>query len=173
MTIFRHHPIARRQVLAGGIAGFATAIFVTPLMAAQAATLLIDGDIAAAGGTMQLTDTALSALPQIAFATSTIWTTGEIRFSGPALAAVLQAGGAGTGDLMLHATNDYNVKMPRDMIEAEAPIIATRIGGQPISLRDKGPFWVVFPYDTQARFRSDLALMVSVWQLIEISVLQK
>ncbi len=173
MTILRHHPITRRQVLAGGIAGFCTAIFMTPLMAAQEATLLIDGDIAAAGGTMQLTDTALSALPQIEFATSTVWTTGEVRFSGPSLASVLQAAGAGPGDLMLHATNDYTVTMPRDMIEAEAPIIATRIAGQPISLRDKGPFWVVFPYDTQARFRSDLALMVSVWQLIKITVLQK
>ncbi len=173
MTIFRHLPITRRQVLAGGFAGFGMAVFNTPLMAAQEATLLVSGDIAAAGGTMQLTDTALSALPQIEFTTSTIWTTGEMRFSGPSLASVLQAAGAGPGDLMLHAANDYNVTMPRDMIEAEAPIIATRIDGQPFDLRDKGPFWIVFPYDAQARFRSDLALMVSVWQLIEISVLQK
>ncbi len=173
MTIFRNLSITRRQALAGGFAGFGMAAFNTPLMAEQEATLLVDGDITAAGGALQLTDTALSALPQIEFATSTIWTTGEIRFSGPSLASVLQAVGAGPGDLMLYATNDYNVTMPRDMIEAEAPIIATRIAGQPISLRDKGPFWIVFPYDAHPRFQSDLALMVSVWQLIKISVLQK
>jgi hypothetical protein len=151
--------------LAGTAAGLA--MMSLPLRA-ETILLTVSGDVE--GGAYTFDDEALLALPQIEFETETIWTEGLQRFSGPSLASVLEAAGAGAGDLTLRAINDYTVAMPRAVVEAEAPIVANRIGGMPFSRRDKGPLWIVFPYDADARFRSESVYAYSVWQLTDISV---
>ena len=61
--------------------------------------------------------------------------------------------------------------LPISLISADAPIIATRINGKPFTIKEKGPLWVVFPYDRGPEFRTETNYAVSVWQLTEISVL--
>jgi hypothetical protein len=135
---------------------------------AQDILLTIDGNIE--GDARGFSDADLQALPQVEFETSTIWTEGTQRFSGPTVASLLEAVGAGEGNLTLMAINDYIVEMPRDVVEASAPIIATRIDGEPFSRRDKGPLWLVFPYDSDARFRAESLYAYSVWQLVGITI---
>lgn len=151
--------------LAGATAGLAMVSL--PL---RAETILLTVSGAVEGGMQTYDDAALLALPQIEFETETIWTEGVQRFSGPSLADVLEAAGAGPGDLTLRAINDYTVAMPRAVVEAGAPIVANRIGGEPFSRRDKGPLWIVFPYDADPRFRSESVYAYSVWQLTDITV---
>ncbi|MDX5414196.1 MAG: oxidoreductase [Rhodobacterales bacterium] len=118
------------------------------------------------------TDADLMALPQISFTTSTIWTNAEAEFSGPSLAAVLAAAGAGDGDLRMTAVNDYKVDMPRGRVEDSAPIVANRIDGAPFGIRDKGPLWLVFPFDSDARFQTEEVYSFSIWQLTQIQILK-
>jgi hypothetical protein len=133
--------------------------------------LTLDGDIQGQHlVTLQSSD--LSALPQISFKTKTPWTEGVARFSGPALSTVLEKFGAGSGTLRLTAVNNYKIDMARDMVLSGAPIIATELNGKPFSRRDKGPLWIVFPYDSKPEYRSELIYAVSVWQLIQITVLK-
>lgn len=117
-------------------------------------------------------DAALSALPQVSFDTSTIWTEGVLRFSGPTLHDVLAAAGLGPdwSALRLHALNDYSVTMERSFLENKAPIVANRIGGEPFSIRQRGPFWLIFPYDSYARYRTEIVYSLSIWQLHRIEV---
>lgn len=152
------------------LAAAAACVGLTRRAAASEPLLVLDGDIRG-GAVVNLDDHDLSALPQTEFDTSTQWTTGLRRFSGPLLAHLLDHHGAGPGDLRLAAINAYSMTINRNLITSEAPIIANRIDGQPFSRRDKGPFWVVFPYDRATGYRSEQVFSASVWQLSQITVL--
>ncbi|MGX0974953.1 hypothetical protein ACSSVY_000651 [Roseovarius sp. MBR-51] len=124
------------------------------------------------GQTTTFTEADLLALPQQSFETTTIWTdTTPKSFSGPALMAVLEAAGSAPGTLRIHAINDYNVTFPEERLEDTVPILANRIDGAPFSLREKGPLWLVFPYDIDTRFQSEEYFTLSVWQLKQIDIL--
>lgn len=164
----------RRDVLRIGMVG-ALALGCTGLLPdrahAQAILLTIDGNITAKDAGLSFDDAALMALPQQTFTTTTAWTEGPMEFSGPALSDVLAVAGAGGGDLRLLAANDYAVTLPRDLVEPAAPIIATRIGGKPFGLREKGPLWLVFPYDSDPKYRREDVFASSIWQLVRLTVL--
>lgn len=114
---------------------------------------------------------ALDALPQQSFSTTTLWTQGVVTFSGPALHDVLAAAGAGASVAFeAHALNSYSVSFARGAIEGGVPIIATRRDGKTFGPRDLGPLWVVFPYDSEVRFRSETVYAHSIWQLTRITV---
>ncbi len=112
----------------------------------------------------------LDELPQAEFTTSTIWTEGIDTFSGPALKDLIDFVGGGSGDVIANALNDYSITVPRTSIEDTAPILATRINGNTFSVREKGPLWLVFPYDESERYRSELMYAMSVWQLARLTV---
>ncbi|MFP4328109.1 MAG: oxidoreductase, partial [Paracoccaceae bacterium] len=144
------------------------ALTAAPALAETTLTITVPGDPAREA---VMDEGALLSLPQERFVTSTIWTSGEREFSGPSLAAVLEAVDAPDGTLRLVAANDYSMEMPRAAVEPAAPIVALRIDGAPFSRRDKGPLWLVFPYDSEDRYRSETVYAYSVWQLTGIDVL--
>lgn len=112
----------------------------------------------------------LDSLPQESFATSTIWTEGTLTFSGPPLAAVLDAAGATGTRIVARAVNDYAVEIPLAEIDARYPILATRINGETFSVRDKGPIWIVYPYDAAPAWRTEVNFGRSVWQLAVLTL---
>ncbi|MFD0857538.1 molybdopterin-dependent oxidoreductase [Roseovarius aquimarinus] len=125
------------------------------------------------GTTTTFTEEELAALPQQSFETTTVWTEGETSFSGPSLSDVLDAAGVAeaASGLRVYAINDYNVLFPAENIEEDAPILARRINGEPFSVRDKGPLWLIFPFDLDTRYQSEDIFALSVWQLTQIDVL--
>lgn len=125
------------------------------------------------GQSVTFTDAELMALPQESFETETIWTEGVVEFSGPSLKTVLEHAEMMLGDVELYAINDYNVVLPTHKIEEGAPIIANRINGAPFSVRDKGPLWVVFPYDDESQYNTEEYFALSVWQLNRLNVLSE
>jgi hypothetical protein len=114
----------------------------------------------------------LDAMPQESFVTGTLWTEGETRFSGVPLAVLLDQ--AGIGDdatrIALVALNDYKVEIPLDEIEDTRPIVATRMDGKVMAVRDKGPYWLVYPYDEDTRYRTEAIYARSIWQLGQLRV---
>lgn len=112
----------------------------------------------------------LEAFRQIEFETSTIWSEGVRSFSGPSLREVLIAAGITGGDINLTAENQYRTTMPWFVMNEDFPIIATRIDGETFSLREKGPLWIVFPYDADEKYRTEVMYAHSIWQLVEIGV---
>ena len=119
---------------------------------------------------IRLTDADLLALPQISFTTSTPWTETALTFSGPTLSSVLQYYNITDGQLNLVAVNRYEIEVPWDYVEKSSPIIANRINGEAFTVREKGPLWVVFPFDSDERYTSFLVHSMSVWQLIRIEI---
>jgi hypothetical protein len=137
---------------------------------ASTTLLTVSGNVAGQSP-YTFTDQDLSALEQVEFTTTTLWTAGLKKFSGPSLKTLLAAVGAGPGALKLQAANDYHAILSQDMIEYNAPIIANRINDRPFGVREKGPLWLMFPYDSRIDYRSEDVYAVSVWQLQHIDVL--
>lgn len=118
--------------------------------------------------TLELGD--LDAMPQQSFTTSTIWTDGQVTFSGVPLKALLDSLDTTGSTVEMVALNDYKVSMPIAELEDTAPIIATRMDGKPMSVRDKGPYWVVFPYDEDPKYQTETIYSLSIWQLNRLKV---
>lgn len=121
-------------------------------------------------GLAELSIDALDALEQVEFATTTIWTDGETTFSGVSLKSLLAHIDAAGETVEMVALNDYAVSMPVSELEDNAPIIATRMNGEVMSVRDKGPYWVVFPYDSHIKYQSEKVYSRSIWQLNRLKV---
>ncbi len=112
----------------------------------------------------------LDAFRQVAFSTTTIWTDGEVRFSGVPVSVILDETEAEGRTLRLTALNDYVVEMPVAELEADAPIVATRMDGETMPIRGKGPFWVIYPFDENPAYNSEVNYSRSVWQLVQIAM---
>ncbi|MGC5198358.1 hypothetical protein [Aphanothece microscopica] len=136
--------------------------------------LRVEGQVSRtnAEGAMVFDLAMLDALPQEAFTTTTIWTDGALAFSGPSLAVVLEAAGASGTRLVARAVNDYSVEIPLAEIDGRYPILATRINGQTFGVRDKGPIWIVYPYDAGAAWRTEVNFGRSVWQLAVLTLVE-
>ncbi|MCF2904667.1 oxidoreductase [Octadecabacter sp. CECT 8868] len=113
----------------------------------------------------------LDAFDQVEFTTTTIWTDGDTHFSGVSLKALLESIDANGSTIEMVALNDYAVTMPISDLEDGAPIIATRMDGNIMSVRDKGPFWVVFPYDSDTKYSTEVTYARSIWQLTRLNII--
>lgn len=113
---------------------------------------------------------ALHALPRSAFRTATIWTAGRERFEGVRLHDLLTHLGVAGGDMLLIGQNGYQAEFPVDEVRPDGALLAFARNGVPMTTRDKGPLWLVFPYDDDARFRTELHYARSVWQLDRIEI---
>jgi hypothetical protein len=130
-------------------------------------------------GNIQTTNTAegamfdmdmLRALPRTQFTTSTIWTEGDITFEGVELSVILDLVGAQGAELSAVALNDYAVSIPSADAVPGGPIIAYSMNGEPMSRRDKGPLWIVYPYDVNPDYRTKVFYSRSIWQLLKLQV---
>ena len=112
----------------------------------------------------------LEALPQHSFATATPWFKTPRRFSGPLLRDVLAAAGVKGSLLSAVALNDYKVEIPAEDAQRFKVLMATRLDDQPMSVRDKGPLFIIYPYDDSADLRSERYYSRSAWQLRTLAV---
>ena len=138
-----------------------------PALGSNIDHLKIDGDILDSRG-VWLDDRDLLEFEQTSFETSTLWTEGVRRFSGPPLQLLLEELGAGPGDVRLTAVNNYSVAVKRSLLTAKAPIVANRIDDKPFNRREKGPLWVMVPFDQSVDFQNEVIYQACVWQLSQI-----
>jgi hypothetical protein len=113
----------------------------------------------------------LAALPQTSFSTHTPWYAQARRFTGPLLRDVLAAAGALGTLIRLTALNDYRVDMPFDDAQRHDVIVARLLDDKPMAVRDKGPLFVIYPFDSGPELRGAVYYSRSAWQLRKIDVL--
>ena len=114
----------------------------------------------------------LRALPATSISTTTIWTEGVLMFTGVPLASLLETLGSTGSTLRASAINDYTIELSVDEFEAEAPILAYEMNGEPMHRRDKGPIWVIYPFDSDPKYRTSQVHSRAVWQLDRIEVVE-
>lgn len=123
-------------------------------------------------GTQTYDQVALQAFGPVSFATSTIWTEGQPTFTGVPLQTILTDAGIDEGTVSAVAINDYAVQIPVDEVTADYPIVAFQQDGQAMSVRDKGPLWVIYPYDSDPALQSEVTYARSIWQLVRIEAVR-
>lgn len=135
--------------------------------------LTISGEISETnvGDTAQFDLEMLQALPSQSFTTTTIWTDGPQVFEGVELSVLAELVGFGGNTYSASAVNDYSVSIPvTDAVPGRA-LVAYLRNGNPMPLRNKGPLWIVFPFDSSQEFQSETIYSRSIWQLNRITVL--
>jgi len=115
---------------------------------------------------------ALQALPVTTFETSTIWTDGVHRFTGVSLADLMAELDVQSGVIKATAINDYTVEIPFSDAAPNGAIIAYMMDGAKMSVREKGPLWVIYPYDSDAAFRTEVIYSRSIWQLDRLEIVE-
>jgi hypothetical protein len=112
----------------------------------------------------------LRALGHTRLRTSTIWTDGVHEFGGVLLKDFVAYLDLSGGTLRAQALNDYAVDIPVSDGVPDGPLLAYEMDGEPMSARDKGPLWIVYPYDQNPEYRSEVTFTRSIWQLDRIEV---
>lgn len=112
----------------------------------------------------------LESLPHAQVVTSTPWTEGQTVFDGVLLRDLLAAVGAAGGSLRAVAINDYAVEIPAEDATVYDVIVAYEMNGEPMSVRDKGPLWIVYPMDDHDELKTPETEAKMIWQLRDISV---
>lgn len=121
-----------------------------------------------------LTQTELDAMAQQTVDTATPYSHGEVRFSGPLLEDVLEKVmddeiEQGT-PITLTALNDYTVHTTVDVLSKADAIIATRKDGIRLSIRDRGPFWLILPLSDRPELDNENYHRLLVWHLHQIRI---
>lgn len=123
-----------------------------------------------ADGAAQFDLDMLKALGPITVETSTIWTDGPQEFVGVPLSRVMEEVGAKGTMIAASALNDYTVQIPMtDAVEGGA-VLAYEANGNLLSVRDKGPLWVIYPYDSSKDLQSEVIYARSIWQVAKMDI---
>lgn len=126
--------------------------------------------ISLADTTHRLDHNALRSLPVDSFDTTTIWTDGVQGFAGLRMATLLERLGVAEGLVTLTAANGYQITIPVSEFTPDGALLAYERNGKPMTLRDKGPVWLVYPFDVDDRFRTEYVYANSIWQLDRIDI---
>ena len=100
----------------------------------------------------------------------TPWTEGFTKFEGPLLRAVLEAAGAKGKALKIIALNDYAADVPMEDATELNSILAVKMNGEAMSVRDKGPLFLIYPFDEKPELYNEKYFSRSVWQIKQIEV---
>lgn len=123
-----------------------------------------------------LSEDDLLKLPRSSIKTQTAWTEGVHHFEGIALTDVLKKANIVAGSfpsetlLRLTAWNDYIVDIPlRDAVDYKT-LIAAFMDGKRLTIKDKGPYWLVYPRDDHSELQDSRYDHRWSWQLKELTI---
>lgn len=102
--------------------------------------------------------------------TWTPWTNGEPEFKGVLARHLMSALDARGSEVVCTALNDYRTEIPADDFDSYDVLLATRMNGEPLEIRDKGPIWVVYPWSDHPELDDKVTRRKSVWQLNHLHV---
>lgn len=102
--------------------------------------------------------------------THTPWTENRGRFEGPLARAVMEAVGARGESLRVKALNDFAADIPLSDFYDHDVILALKRDGKRLEVRNFGPIFVLYPFDTDPQLHNETIRFRSVWQLAHIDV---
>lgn len=113
---------------------------------------------------------ALSALPVATIRTATPWHSEQRTYEGVPLKALLDHLQVTQATVRATAINDYAIDIPVEDAERYGVLVAYRINGKLISVREKGPFFVMYPFDERPELKREMYYSRCIWQLDRIEL---
>ena len=134
--------------------------------------LTVKGRIAVTNGdgVARLDREQLLAMGTTELRTGTPWTEGVGTFAGVTGTRLLEALGASGTMLRATALNDYKVDIPVSDLSDYPVLLAMALAGKPLSVRERGPVWVIYPWTAFPMLDDRVHRQRAIWQLSEIVV---
>ncbi len=98
------------------------------------------------------------------------WHDGVQHFEGVSLQVLMESLKLTGANAQVVALNRYRTTIPTKDFSDHKPILAYRRNGAAMEVREKGPLFVIYPYDTNAALKNDTYFSRSAWQVRSISV---
>ena len=114
----------------------------------------------------------LQGLGEETLVTTTPWTQGPGSFKGVRLNRILEYVGAvgEARDVLASALNSYQSIVPGDDISRFNPLVAYELNEKRLTIRDKGPLWIIYPLEQYPETNTQEYFGRWVWQLERLTV---
>lgn len=134
--------------------------------------LTVSGKIAAinTGDGARFDRPMLESLGWFGFTTRTPWYDEPMRFDGVKMSVLMQALGASGESVIATALNDYETRIPLSDFASFDVILALKRNGEYMTVRDKGPLFIVYPFDSDPTLLSQKYYGRCAWQLARLTV---
>lgn len=102
--------------------------------------------------------------------TETPWTEGLVNFEGVLFKDLLALINARGSSIRASALDNYSIDIPIEDFLNHDVILATRIDGKALRVRDNGPLWVIYPWTDNSALKRPIYFSRSIWQLHSFTV---
>jgi hypothetical protein len=102
--------------------------------------------------------------------TTTPWNSGPVLFEGVPLESLMQVLGATGSFVIAYALNDFTTRIPMSDFKRFHPILALKRNGEYMPVRDKGPLFIVYPFDSDPELKQQIYYNRSAWQVARLLV---
>ena len=138
----------------------------------EKALLTISGKIANTNraGAAVLDRPMLESLGLATIDTKTPWYAGPVHFEGVRMETLMRHVGATGETVTAVALNDYSSEIPLSDFDRFGVLLALKRGGSYMPVSDKGPLFIVYPYDSSPELQSQKYYSRSAWQVARMIV---
>jgi len=112
----------------------------------------------------------LEDMGMVSITTSTPWFDNPVTFEGITLENLMDRVDASGDTVVAIALNDYRTTIPLVDFYERGAILAIKRDGNYMPVSDKGPLFIVYPYDSDPVLHSQKYYARSVWQLSRLIV---
>ena len=112
----------------------------------------------------------LEAMGMESITTKTPWYDAPVTFEGIPMAKLMDAVGASGDTVVAVALNDYTTEIPVSDFKEHGTLLALKRDGEYMPIRDKGPLFIVYPYDSDPDLQDQIYYARSAWQLHQLIV---
>lgn len=134
--------------------------------------LIVSGKISNtnAGAEAHFDRAMLNALGSAKFKTRTEWTDGEPTFEGVPASKLMSAVGA-SGTMALGTADDgYSVEIPVSEFNDYPVIFALKMNGKELQKLDRGPIWIMYPWEKVPADQKEAKAAYAIWQLKSLEI---
>jgi len=170
LTEMNRRALARLVIGAAGAVALPQSLTAAEDASSDKKILTISGRIREGHGSVTYTRPALEALGMHGFTTKTPWYDAPVTFEGVPMATLMQKVGAAGDHVTAIALNDYTTDIPMADFSRFGVILALKRDGNYMPVRDKGPLFIVYPYDSNPVLRSSTYTSRSAWQVSQLIV---
>jgi hypothetical protein len=109
-------------------------------------------------------------LDQKVIITDTPWIDGAHKFEGPLLKDIINYVGGQGSNITATALNGYKVVIPYQDLVDYPVILALKQDDSILSVRKRGPGWVIYPWSDNSALQNNKYYTRSVWQLKKLEI---
>jgi hypothetical protein len=160
-------------MLAAGLIVLVGQAFAAPIASPKGEPILVvSGRIANTndGAVARFDRAMLDAIGTVKLTTQTPWSDHPTEFEGVSMRALMAFVGASGTEVVASALNDYESEIPMTDFERYDVVLAMKRDGELMPIRDKGPLFIVYPFDSDPDLRTEQYYSRAVWQVKELNV---